>query len=164
VRIEGRVWKFGDHVDTDVIVPGKYLKLTADEAAEHVMEGIDPTFKDRVSPGDIIAAGRNFGCGSSRESAPHALKLAGIGVVIAESFARIFYRNAFNLGLPVVDSTAAKELDEGSRVAVDFERGVIEDLSSGRSWEIPPLPPHLLEMLDAGGLVPYLERQRGVSE
>jgi 3-isopropylmalate/(R)-2-methylmalate dehydratase small subunit len=164
VRIEGNVWKFGDHVDTDVIVPGKYLKLSAEEAATHVMEGIDPTFRDKISPGDIVVGGRNFGCGSSRESAPHALKLAGVGAVVAVSFARIFYRNAFNIGLPVIDSNAANEIREGDRLVIDLEAGQMTNLTTETNWEIPPIPSHLVEMLEAGGLIPHLERQYGITD
>lgn len=159
MRFRGRVWRFGDNVDTDVIVPGKYLKLSAEEAAVHVMEGIDPEFARKVEPGDIVVAGRNFGCGSSREVAPHALKLAGVSVVVAASFARIFYRNAFNLGLPVVECEAASSIDEGHILDVNLKAGSLTNLTTGEQFAIKPFPPHLLEMLEAGGLVPYLERR-----
>lgn len=162
MKLEGRVWRFGDDIDTDVIIPGKYLKLPTEEAASHVMEGIDPEFAEKVQPGDVLVAGKNFGCGSSRETAPHALKLSGIGAVVAESFARIFFRNAFNLGLPVVECDQVGQIAAGTVITVDLEAGHIHDHSTGRSFQIKSLPPHLREMLALGGLVPYLERRLGV--
>lgn len=162
--IEGSVWRFGDDVNTDVIVPGKYLKLSASEAAAHIMEGLDPAFASKVGSGDIIVAGKNFGCGSSRETAPHALKLAGISAVVAESFARIYFRNSFNLGLPAIECSAAGDISAGTTIAIDLETGVIHAADTGRRYPVKPFPAHLRAMLELGGLVPYLEHRLGVSQ
>ncbi|HWE63559.1 MAG TPA: 3-isopropylmalate dehydratase small subunit [Chloroflexota bacterium] len=155
---------FGDDVNTDVILPGKYLKFTSEEGAAHVMEGIDPTFAGKVQRGDIIVGGVNFGCGSSRESAPGAIKYAGVAAVVAVSFARIFYRNAINLGLPVLVCPEARRIRQGDRLVVDVAGGEIRIPASGEQLKADALPPLMLEMLLAGGLVPYLERKlKGVS-
>lgn len=160
MKRRGKAWVFGDNVDTDVISPGQYLKLTAEEVAKHVMEGADPEFAKKVQPGDMIVAGKNFGCGSSRESAPAALKHAGVGAVIAEFFARIFYRNAINLGLPVLECKQAKEIAEGDELEIDLEKGEIYNLTQNKTYKVTPFPPRILEILQAGGLVPYLEKER----
>jgi 3-isopropylmalate/(R)-2-methylmalate dehydratase small subunit len=157
--LEGTAWVFGDDVNTDVILPGKYLKFTSEEGAAHVMEGIDPTFAGKVQPGDIIVGGANFGCGSSRESAPGAIKYAGVAAVVAVSFARIFYRNAINLGLPVLVCAEARRIAAGSRIIVDVGGGEIRVPATGERFQADALPPLMLEMLLAGGLVPYLERK-----
>lgn len=157
--IEGRAWKFGDNVDTDVIIPGKYLILPADEAAEHVMAGIRPGFATEVSPGDIIVAGKNFGTGSSRESAPRAIKGAGIAAVVAKSFARIFFRNCINVGLPPVECSRADEIDEGMRLRVDVDNGHVEIIDTGESLDAVPLPDEINQILKAGGLVPLLQQR-----
>ncbi len=157
--IEGRAWKFGDNVDTDVIIPGKYLILPADEAAEHVMAGIRPGFATEVSPGDIIVAGKNFGTGSSRESAPRAIKGAGIAAVVAKSFARIFFRNCINVGLPPVECSRADEIDEGMRLRVDVDNGRVEVIDTGESLDAVPLPDEINQILKAGGLVPLLQQR-----
>lgn len=157
--IEGRAWKFGDNVDTDVIIPGKYLILPADEAAEHVMAGIRPGFATEVSPGDIIVAGSNFGTGSSRESAPRAIKGAGIAAVVAKSFARIFFRNCINVGLPPVECSRADEIDEGMRLRVDVDNGRVEVIDTGESLDAVPLPDEINQILKAGGLVPLLQQR-----
>lgn len=157
--IEGRAWKFGDNVDTDVIIPGKYLILPADEAAEHVMAGIRPGFATEVSPGDIIVAGSNFGTGSSRESAPRAIKGAGIAAVVAKSFARIFFRNCINVGLPPVECSRADEIDEGMRLRVDVDNGHVEIIDTGESLDAVPLPDEINQILKAGGLVPLLQQR-----
>lgn len=159
MKLKGRVWRFGEDVNTDVIAPGKYLRLSAAEIAGHVMEGIDPTFADKVQPGDIIVAGKNFGCGSSRESAPDALRLAGIGAIIAPFFGRIFFRNSINLGLPVIECDDEGEIAEGAIIELDLDGGTITNLTSGKIFTFPPLPPHLVQLLNAGGLVPYLEQR-----
>lgn len=153
--IRGRVHKFGDHVDTDVIIPARYLVTTDErELAQHCMEGIQPDFAARVEAGDVIVAGRNFGCGSSREHAPLAIKAAGVSCVIAASFARIFYRNAINIGLPIVEcAEAAEALDEGTVVEVDLGAGIIRDVDEGRQWSFPPLTGIAAEILAAGGVV-----------
>lgn len=159
--VRGRVLKYGDNVDTDVIVPGKYLiYIDPEELAKHAMEGIDPSFPEKARAGCVLVAGRNFGCGSSREQAPVALKHAGVRAVVAESFARIFYRNAFNVGLPAVALPGARELfEEGDEAEVDLRAGVVRNLTRGREASFKPLPQMLLDILAAGGLVEYM-RQR----
>ena len=163
MKISGRVWKFGDNIDTDVILPGKYLTLTDPrELAQHAMEGVNPEFSRKVKAGDIIVAGRNFGCGSSREHAPLALKHLGIGAVVAKSFARIFFRNAVNIGLPVVICPEAYEaVEQGDLVEIDLEGGVLRDLSKGVELKFKPLPEFLVEILSKGGLIPYLKAKLG---
>ncbi len=157
--IEGTAWKFGDNVDTDVIIPGKYLILPANEAAEHVMAGIRPGFADEVSPGDVIVGGSNFGTGSSRESAPRAIKDAGIAAIVAKSFARIFFRNCINVGLAPVECARADEIEEGMRVRVDVDNGRVEILDTGQSFDAVRLPEEIASILEAGGLVPMLKEQ-----
>jgi 3-isopropylmalate dehydratase small subunit len=161
--IKGRVWKYGDHVNTDLIIPGRYLDdYNAASLAAHAMEDIDPGFARAVRPGDIIVAGRNFGCGSSREQAPLALKAAGVGAVVAGSVARIFYRNAINVGLPIiVCGEAAGMLEGGDEAEIDFSEGLIRNLRNGACVRFDPLPPFLLEILDEGGLVSYMKRKLG---
>ena len=151
----GRVLKYGDNVDTDVIIPARYLAIQdKEELAEHAMEDLDPDFRSKLKPGDLVIGGRNFGCGSSREHAPQVLKTSGVSVVIAESFARIFYRNSLNIGLPIMECPeAAKEILVGDVVLVDFSEGVIRDETSGRVYHAAPFPPFLQNMIDAGGLI-----------
>jgi 3-isopropylmalate/(R)-2-methylmalate dehydratase small subunit len=160
-RFEGRIWKLGDHVDTDVIYPGKYLPiLDPSEMARHALEGVDPEFPKRLRPGDILVAGSNFGCGSSREQAATCLKEAGVVCVIAGSFARIFFRNAINLGLPLVESKdAAEQVESGDVIAVDFEAGVLRTKQG--ELRFPSLPPMVMEILDAGGLIPQVRKKLG---
>ena len=162
--IKGRVHKYGDHVDTDVIIPARYLVTTdPKELAAHAMEDLDPEFAKRVQPGDVIVAGRNFGCGSSREHAPLALKAAGVSCIVAASFARIFYRNALNIGLPIVECPeAVEEIQPGDEAEIDIEGGCIRDLTLGKQWRFPPLTGIAKELLDAGGLVPLVRRKLGV--
>jgi 3-isopropylmalate/(R)-2-methylmalate dehydratase small subunit len=157
LAIKGKVWKFGDDINTDEIIPARYLVTTdPEELAKHVMEDADPDFPNKVNPGDIIVAGKNFGCGSSREHAPLALKGAKIGAIIAESFARIFYRNAINLGLPIIESPeAAKEIEEGDIVEVDLEKGIIKNVTKGKEYTFKPLPESLQKVFEAGGLMEY---------
>ncbi|MCL6448123.1 MAG: 3-isopropylmalate dehydratase small subunit [Armatimonadetes bacterium] len=157
--IRGRTWKFGDNVNTDLIAPGKYLKLSNREMAKHLMEGIDPALPQKIKPGDIIVGGSNFGCGSSRETAPAAIKYAGVGAVVARSFARIFFRNAINLGLPVLECPQIGEIMPGDELEIDLENGVIKNLARGTTYQATRLPAHIMEILNAGGLVPYLERE-----
>jgi methanogen homoaconitase small subunit len=158
--IRGKAWVFGDDVDTDVIIPGKYLR-TKDSSlwASHVMEGLRPEFASKVKKGDIIVAGRNFGCGSSREQAPLALKEAGVSVVVARSFARIFYRNAINVGLPLMEADVQAE--EGDVVEVDLSAGRVN--VGGRTYQGTKLPPFLMEILAEGGLVAHRRKQKGLA-
>jgi 3-isopropylmalate/(R)-2-methylmalate dehydratase small subunit len=163
MKIEGRIWKFGSDVDTDAIIPARYLNQTdAGELAKHVMEDERPEFKKEVKKGDLLLAERNFGCGSSREHAPLALKAAGITCVIAESFARIFYRNGFNQGLPLLEShEASKGIKDGDRVRVDLATGEIFDLTQQRKFFAKPIPPFMQDLIRDGGLILHL-RKRGL--
>ncbi len=159
MNTEGKVFKYGDNVDTDVIIPARYLNTAnAKELALHCMEDIDKTFVNRVEAGDIMVAGANFGCGSSREHAPLVIKTCGTGCVIAKSFARIFYRNAINIGLPILECPeAAEEIADGDKVSVDFDTGVIKNLTSGKSYKAHPFPPFIQEIIKAGGLLKSLK-------
>ncbi|UCD86774.1 MAG: 3-isopropylmalate dehydratase small subunit [Desulfobacterales bacterium] len=162
MKIEGTVWKFGHNVDTDVIIPAMYL-VTNDikELARHCMEGVDPTFTEKVQPGDIIVAGKNFGCGSSREHAPMAIKGTGISCVIAEGFARIFFRNAFNMGLAIFESSGVFQgIQEGDRISVNQDTGEIVDHTNGKRFSANPIPPFMQELIQAGGLMSYLLNKR----
>ncbi|RLG91311.1 MAG: 3-isopropylmalate dehydratase small subunit [Candidatus Hecatellales archaeon] len=161
LKVKGKVWRFGDDINTDVIIPGKYKFKTLDmkELAKHAMEGVDQDFSRKVSRGDLIVAGKNFGCGSSREQAPRVLKEAGVSAVVAVSFARIFFRNAINVGLPVIEcKDAVKETDEGDLVEIDLEKGMLKNLAKNRVYMFKPIPPPLLEILRVGGLVEYLKQ------
>ena len=158
-NITGRVWKFGDNVDTDVITSGKYLNLPMDEIMSHVLEAIRPGFSQKVKRGNMIAAGRNFGCGSSRETAPAALKALGIGAVIAESFARIFYRNAIALGLPAIACpNVSVILNDEDEAEIDFKNMKVINVTSGKSVDFEPLPNEMLEVLESGGIEYVLKR------
>jgi len=161
VSITGKAWKYGDNVDTDAIIPARYLNMSsAEELAAHAMEDMDRSFATEVKPGDIIVAGKNFGCGSSREHAPLALKGCGVGCVIAESFARIFYRNAINIGLPILEcGQAAQEIQAGQTLDVDLSEGTIHVRETGRTYRAMPYPPFMLALIDAGGLVEYTRRK-----
>ncbi len=160
-KIKGRVWKFGDNIDTDVIIPARYLNTTdPEELAKHCMEDADPEFAKKVKKGDIIVAGRNFGCGSSREHAPIAIKACGISCVIAKSFARIFYRNAFNTGLLILECPEAVEkIDEGDELEVYPEEGKIINLTKKEEYHTKPLPEFMKDILEAGGLIPYVMKK-----
>ena len=159
--LKGKAWKFGADVDTDLIIPARYLNTSEPkELAEHCMEDADPAFAGKVSSGDLIVAGNNFGCGSSREHAPIAIKAAGISCVVAASFARIFYRNAFNLGLPILESReAAEAVKTGDELEVDLAAGKITNLSQGSTYQAQPVPPFMQELLAAGGLMPYVMKR-----
>ncbi|MCX6653160.1 MAG: 3-isopropylmalate dehydratase small subunit [Methanomassiliicoccales archaeon] len=159
--IRGRAWLFGDHINTDLIIPGRYLDdYSPENLVKHVLEDADPSFAKQVAKGDIIVAGRNFGCGSSREQAPLALKLAGVSGVIAVSFARIFFRNAVNVGLPVIICPQAQALlRQGDEVEVDLERGLVRSVVTGKELRFERLPKFLVEVLDNGGLVPYVRER-----
>jgi len=162
MQVQGTVFKYGDNVDTDVIIPARYLN-TSDpaELAKHCMEDLDKDFVKKVQPGDIIVAGKNFGCGSSREHAPLAIKTAGVSVVIAATFARIFYRNAINIGLPILECPEAVEkIEAGDKLSVDFTSGVIINQTSGERYQAEPFPEFMQELIAAGGLLKYLKSQR----
>ncbi|MDD3612661.1 MAG: 3-isopropylmalate dehydratase small subunit [Caldicoprobacterales bacterium] len=156
--MQGKAIKYGDNVDTDVIIPARYLNTSdPQELAAHCMEDLDKTFVDRVEAGDIIVAGRNFGCGSSREHAPIAIKASGISCVIAETFARIFYRNSINIGLPIIECPeAAKDIDEADQVRIDVKTGRIENITKGRTYQAEPFPAFMQEIIKADGLIKYV--------
>ena len=158
MKANGKVLKYGDNVDTDVIIPARYLNsFDAKELASHVMVDLDPTFVDRLEPGDIVVAKSNFGCGSSREHAPLALKTAGVSCVIANSFARIFYRNSINIGFPILECPeAVAGIEEGDKVEVEFETGIIKNLTKGTQFQAQAFPPFLQKMIEANGLVNYV--------
>ena len=155
------VIKYGDHVDTDVIIPARYLNTTDHaELASHCMEDLDSSFKTKAQTSKIIVAGRNFGCGSSREHAPIAIKASGIQVVIADSFARIFYRNSIDIGLPIIECPAAsKAIKDGDEVSVDMDTGVITDVTTGETFTAAPFPPFIQEIIACGGIANYVRRK-----
>ncbi len=156
--ISGKVWCFGDNIDTDLIIAARYLN-TSDpkELAKHVMEDADPEFVKKVKAGDIIVAGENFGCGSSREHAPIALKAAGVSAVVAKSFARIFYRNAFNTGLPIFELAQTDAINEGDTIAISMESGEVKN--GAKTYKFSPIPPFMQELLSAGGLMNYAQKE-----
>lgn len=158
----GRVWKYGDDVNTDVIYPGKYTytELPPEEMARHALEDLDPRFATEVKPGDIIVAGRNWGCGSSREQAVTCLKHAGVGALVARSFARIYFRNAINQGLPIVQCPAVEGADSGAEVTVDFSVGKV--ITPRGEYPFPPLSDFVMGILEDGGLIPHVRRQLGI--
>jgi 3-isopropylmalate/(R)-2-methylmalate dehydratase small subunit len=159
--LHGKAWTFGRDVDTDLIIPARYLNMkTAEELGEYCMYDADPEFSKKVRPGDIVVAKENFGCGSSREHAPIALKGAGVSLVIAKSFARIFYRNAFNTGLPILVAPDAVEgIKEGDELSVDLATGEIKDETTGKTYMAEPLPSFMRELVEAGGLLPYMKKR-----
>lgn len=161
MSLQGRVWKYGDNVDTDVIIPARYLNVSQpEELARHCLEDLDPRFAREVRPGDIIVAGENLGCGSSREHAPLAIKACGVGCVVAASLARIFFRNAINIGLPILECPAAvAAAADGQTLAIDLSRGLIRNLDSGETFQASPYPPFMLELIAAGGLVAHTRRR-----
>ena len=158
--MEGRVWKFGDNIDTDLIIAARYLNTSdPDELAKHIMEDADPEFVSKMQEGDIIVAGDNFGCGSSREHAPIALKAGGVGAVVAQSFARIFYRNAFNMGLMIFELKDTSKIDEGDIISIDVDSGKIINKTKNESYEFTPIPPFMQELVDAGGLIEFAKKE-----
>ncbi len=161
MKVRGKTWQFGDDVDTDAIIPARYLNTTnPQELARHCMEDADPAFAQGVKPGDIIVAGKNFGCGSSREHAPLCIKAAGISCVIAAGFARIFYRNAFNIGLPILESCSAAEASrQGDELEVDLATGEIRNLTRDRTFIAQPIPPFMQELISDGGLIKHVARR-----
>ncbi len=163
MRIEGKAVVYGDNIDTDVIIPGRYLVLQDPaELAKHAMEGVDSAFPEKAKVGVILVAGRNFGCGSSREEAPVALKHANVKCVIAESFARIFYRNAINIGLPIVEANLRGSVSEGDELIVDVINGAIENRAKKTKIKAKPLPPLALEIINSGGLTKYVRKKLGL--
>jgi len=163
MKLKGKAWKFKDNVDTDVIIPARYLNTSdAGELAKHCMEDIDPEFVKKMSKGDIIVAGKNFGCGSSREHAPISIKAAGVSCIVAESFARIFFRNAINTGLPIFESAeAVKGINAGDEVELDASTGAIKNISSGKTFKAKPLPEFIQKIIAAGGLMEYVKKEAG---
>ena len=159
METKGKVFKYPDNVDTDVIIPARYLNTAdANELAKHCMEDIDTEFVKQVKPGDVMVAGWNFGCGSSREHAPLVIKTCGTGCVIAKSFARIFYRNAINIGLPILEcEEAAEEIQAGDEVKVDFDTGVITNITTGKTWQAEPFPEFIQNIIQKGGLLASLK-------
>ncbi len=159
--MKGKTWKFGDDINTDLIIPARYLNTSRpEELARHCLEGVDPEFSKKVRQGDIIIAGKNFGCGSSREHAPIALKAAGVSCIVAQSFARIFYRNSFNIGLPILECPEAVDaISEGHEVEINMESGAIRDVTHGRTYKARPIPKFMQELVRAGGLLNYTMRR-----
>ncbi len=164
--IKGKVWLFGNDIDTDVIIPAKYLNTSdPEELAKHVMEGVDRDFSHKIKEGDIIVAGKNFGCGSSREHAPIAIKASGIHAVIAKSFARIFYRNAFNIGLPIFESLEASEkIKDTDEIEIDAGRGIIKNMTRQEEYKAKPIPRFMQELIEAGGLVEWTKKKLKAKE
>jgi len=159
-KITGKVWNFGSNIDTDLIIAARYLNSSdPDHLAKYVMEDADPDFASKVQPGDIIVAGENFGCGSSREHAPIALKAAGVAAVIAPTFARIFYRNAFNMGLPIFELANAEDIVEGETVSIDLAEGTIENHDKEKTYDFTPIPPFMQELLADGGLMNFAAKE-----
>ena len=159
MKAEGKVFRYGDNVDTDVIIPARYLNTSEkDELRKHCMEDIDPDFVKNVQQGDIIVAGKNFGCGSSREHAPIAIKASGVSCVIASTFARIFFRNSINIGLPILECPeAAAEIKAGDELSVDFSTGEIADKTSGKTYHAEPFPEFMQRLIESGGLIGYIK-------
>ena len=158
--MQGKVWKFGNNIDTDLIIAARYLNTSEpSELAKYVMEDADPEFVAKMSQGDIIVAGENFGCGSSREHAPIALKAAGVSAIIAPTFARIFYRNAFNMGLPIFELEESAQISEGDTVKVDMEKGEIINISQAKTYRFTPIPEFMQELVDAGGLIAFAKKE-----
>ena len=159
--LKGKTWRFGNNIDTDAIIPARYLNTSdPEELAKHVMEDADPDFPNKMQKGDMIIAEANFGCGSSREHAPIALKTAGIQAVIAKSFARIFYRNSFNIGLPIFESDeAVDKISEGDEIEVDADNGIIKNITKGEEYSAKPIPPFMQELISAGGLVEWTKKR-----
>ena len=159
--LRGKVWKFGDNIDTDAIIPARYLNTSdPEELARHIMEDADKEFPNKVKSGDVIIAGANFGCGSSREHAPIAIKAAGIQAVVAKSFARIFYRNAFNIGLPIFESEDASEkIREGDEIQIDADKGIIKNITKKEEYTAKPIPQFMQELISAGGLIEWTKKK-----
>ena len=159
-KLTGPVWKYGDNINTDIISPPAFMELSIQEAAGHAMSPVDPRFGAEAKPGDLFVAEENLGSGSSRETAPLTLKALGIGAVIAKSYARIFYRNCINIGLLALECPRTEEIGQGDSLTVDLEHSVILNHTRGAEYPISPMPEHILQLIGAGGLIPYLERYR----
>lgn len=154
--ITGRVWRFGDNIDTDLIIPARYLNTSnPHELAKHIMEDADPDFPKKIRPGDIIVAGYNFGSGSSREHAPIALKAAGVSAIIAKSFARIFYRNSFNMGLPIFELIESDEINEGDLIKINLDKGIIHNVDTGKDYTFTKIPEFMQQLIAEGGLINF---------
>lgn len=156
-NLRGTAWKYGDNINTDIISPAQYMEASYEEMGRHAMESLDPNFSKKIAKGDILVAGSNFGSGSSRETAPISLKYAGVSVVIAKYFARIFFRNSINIGLPIMECSQIDAINEGDELEVDLEQGIIRNLTKNEEYQGSLLPKHILEIVEAGGLVPYLK-------
>lgn len=161
--VTGKAWIFGDEINSDLLAPGLYMKSTNEIMASHCLEAVDPTFAKSVQDGDVIVAGHNFGIGSAREQAALSLRILKVGAVLAESFARIFYRNALNFGVPCLFFPQYKEITAGDRLSVDAVAGKVVNLTTGKTYAVDPIPAHLMEMITDGGLVPHLKKKLGKS-
>ncbi len=164
MKFKGKAWKFGNDINTDEIIPARYLNSSdPTELASHCMEDVDPDFMKKISGGDVIVAGKNFGCGSSREHAPIAIKAAGLSCVIADSFARIFYRNSINIGLPIIESgDAVKDIQQGDEVEVDLDKGEIRNCTKGKRYSAKPFPPFMQDLIAKGGLMNKVKSELGI--
>ncbi len=163
--MQGKVWKFGDNIDTDLIIAARYLNTSEPkELAKYVMEDADPSFVNKMQEGDIIVAGENFGCGSSREHAPIALKAAGISAIIAPTFARIFYRNAFNMGLPIFELPQSAQIDEGDTVKINMVSGEIINITQSKTYKFTAIPDFMQELVDAGGLIQFAKNEIAIQQ
>ena len=157
--IKGHVHKYGDNINTDIISPPQYMELSIADAAVYAMSAVDPNFSKKIVPGDIMVAGANFGSGSSRETSPLTLRYLGIGAIVANFFARIFYRNAINLGIPVIECAETNKISDQDEIEIDLSSGLIKNLSNGESYKCSKIPPHIMELVSDGGLVPYLKKR-----
>lgn len=157
--IKGNVFKFGDNINTDIISPPQYIELTVEEASVHAMEAVDPTFTKRFKPGDIIVAGNNFGSGSSRETSPLALKHLGTGAIVAKYFARIFYRNSINIGLPLFECSESDRIEAGDIIEIDTANGIIYNITKKEEYMCSKIPPHIMQLIEEGGLVERLRKR-----
>jgi 3-isopropylmalate/(R)-2-methylmalate dehydratase small subunit len=156
--VRGKVWKYGDNINTDIISPPQYMELSVAEAAKYTLSALDPDFAGKVQKGDILVAGANFGSGSSRETSPLTLRYLGVGAIVAKFFARIFYRNAINIGLPVVECREADRISANDVIEINFEQGRITNTTNGEAYDCSAIPPHILELVQEGGLVAYLKK------
>jgi len=162
--ITGNAWVFGDEINTDNMAPGIYFKEPMEVMVQHCLEAVDPEFAANVKPGDIVVGGKNFGVGSAREQAAMAFQHLGVGAILAESFSRIFYRNAINFGLPLLTFSAAQQIEAGQLLEVNPVAGIIRNATTGETWQVEGIPAHLMDMIDAGGLMPWLKRKYATSD